>query len=1094
MAKSSKHLSDVNLGKKRGHGGCAILWKRSLCNRVRPLPELGTDRMCVVELTIDSHSYYIVSVYLPHQNCRIDDFRRELKSLEDLCNDCNAKGSTIVCGDTNCHLGESFSGRCWGQTTPNAVLFANAMNVTNMRIVDIGSKGSGPVYTWSSDNGKLKSYIDHVAISDSLTPYLVKCEILPDEVSNVSDHLAIKTEIRVQYTCNESLSTRPITAWHKVSEPDIATMYTGPLEYQMERIMNNIEINEDMNWDEPNNQYDSLDIEAILSEMSCIMLNQSKVLPASKFNKSLKPYWNNTLSGLNKEKKATYNKWKAAGKPRSNNDRLFIEYKEAKRQFRMEKRREIYRFEKESMETLSKTQELDQRFFWHLVNKKRRRALCPVQSKDGELLIQHDAISNEWTGYYKELFSETIDSTWDEGFKQDIKNKINAVDCSSNVTLNGGPITESEVCRELNKMKNKKSPGWDNLTVEHLKYGGDATKLMITWVINFVLYTEHVPNCLKKGLLVPIPKHGKDCTVKDNNRGITLMPVIFKLLEKIVIEREKHWLHDNDVIDLIQSAGQYQCSSLHTSFLVQEAIAYNVNKGATVYAAFLDTRKAFDTVWIDGLMHKLLEKGLNTKIWRVLKSGYTEFKCAIYIGGKVGQWFNVERGVHQGAPFSMWLYMIFVNDLLQELQNSGFGICINNIKAASPAHADDIALLSLYKMNMNKLLNMALQYSRKWRYSYNEDKTIGMIWGKDKDPAVTIVMGDTPVRIVTACKHVGITLFTDRTQQSVVVNKQTNAARATLLAARGLGSALVPVPPTVLSKIYWAVVIPRLTYGLDVTAIEECHMLELEAKHRQNAKIVQGSPMNIPTPAPLATLGWLSLKSFILMTRILFMLRTICMPAKNVYKQILLFRLNEIVVHGINHEKMRSPVTCMYDALTQYGLIDKVISCMQTQDFGSFGEWKRLVKRVVWQNEIVKWKGSCLMYRELEMYAKSVKDIVMHPWWRLAKVHPELTRLISCTMSVLMGGQPATLQCNIGGMICRICGLRARDGPQHILFACPALNSDRHTLIQHIIHAMPIAMREDFEKLDEYNKMEYLISGMHCKFTIEWVDIYTREF
>ena len=86
-----------------------------------------------------------------------------------------------------------------------------------------------------------------------------------------------------------------------------------------------------------------------------------------------------------------------------------------------------------------------------------------------------------------------------------------------------------------------------------------------------------------------------------------------------MIKKEKQWLSRNDVIDGIQSAGQDKCSSLHTSFLVQESVAYHVNKGNSVYAAFLDTKKAFDTVWIDGLLFKLLKAGMSPKIWRLIK-------------------------------------------------------------------------------------------------------------------------------------------------------------------------------------------------------------------------------------------------------------------------------------------------------------------------------------------------------------------------------------------------------------------------------------------------------------------------------------------
>ena len=111
------------------------------------------------------------------------------------------------------------------------------------------------------------------------------------------------------------------------------------------------------------------------------------------------------------------------------------------------------------------------------------------------------------------------------------------------------------------------------------------------------------------------PKQDKDQTLKDNNRGITLLPIFYKMLENIMIMREKEWIKENT--NSIQSAGIEKCSSLHTSFIVQEAVAHYNSLGMTVYIGSLDGRKAFDTVWINGLLFKCYEKGMNMKMWRL---------------------------------------------------------------------------------------------------------------------------------------------------------------------------------------------------------------------------------------------------------------------------------------------------------------------------------------------------------------------------------------------------------------------------------------------------------------------------------------------
>ena len=186
----------------------------------------------------------------------------------------------------------------------------------------------------------------------------------------------------------------------------------------------------------------------------------------------------------------------------------------------------------------------------------------------------------------------------------------------------------------MSKLKNNKSSGWDFITAEHLKNAGPIFTSTLTWILNSCIHNSHVPKYLKKGLLVSIPKPNKDASIKDNNRGITLMPIFYKIFEKLMIKREYDWLQNNAVISEIQSAGKEKLSCLHTSFIVQETVAYLLNRGNSVYAAFLDARKAFDTVWIDGLLHKLLLLGINRKFWRMIRSSYTDFECAVFIKGR----------------------------------------------------------------------------------------------------------------------------------------------------------------------------------------------------------------------------------------------------------------------------------------------------------------------------------------------------------------------------------------------------------------------------------------------------------------------------
>ena len=83
----------------------------------------------------------------------------------------------------------------------------------------------------------------------------------------------------------------------------------------------------------------------------------------------------------------------------------------------------------------------------------------------------------------------------------------------------------------------------------------------------------------------------------------------------------------------------------------------NQNKG-NVFSCFVDFKKAFDSIWHEGLLYKLMGSSVGGKTYNIIKSMYTNNICAVKIGKKHTHFFPQGRGVRQGCSLIPTLFSI----------------------------------------------------------------------------------------------------------------------------------------------------------------------------------------------------------------------------------------------------------------------------------------------------------------------------------------------------------------------------------------------------------------------------------------------------
>ena len=202
----------------------------------------------------------------------------------------------------------------------------------------------------------------------------------------------------------------------------------------------------------------------------------------------------------------------------------------------------------------------------------------------------------------------------------------------------------------IKSLKHSKSPGEDTCNVlnEYFIEAGDILLGHLTDIFNGIFNSGIFPESWSKGIIVPVFKKG-DPTLVDNYRAITLSSCMSKLFTSILNSRIYSWAEQHDKLSDAQFAFRKERSTVDAIFILQNLIQHVLNENRRFYCAFLDLRKAFDSVYRNGLWLKLFKAGISGKMLRIIKSIYEQVKSCVKHCSNYSECFDTCVGLRQGG-------------------------------------------------------------------------------------------------------------------------------------------------------------------------------------------------------------------------------------------------------------------------------------------------------------------------------------------------------------------------------------------------------------------------------------------------------------